>query len=105
MLFAHNEIEMSCVLQAMDSWNHPNFSYPNRHLSELPCCALNGKYSALYIKGRREGEGGKEEEERRKGGRGRREYQVCVCVCVCEGAGVAPFQVIPRFYGDFSPQL
>ena len=26
-------------------------------------CALNGKYSTLYIKGRREGEGGKKEEE------------------------------------------
>ena len=47
---------------------------------DIFCCALNGKYSALYIKGRRtrEGEGGKEEERRRKGGRGRREYQACV---------------------------
>ena len=75
---------MNCVLQTMDSWNHPNFSYLNLHLSELPtkmifidifCCALNGKYSALYIEGRRDTggrgrKGGGEEEERRKGEEG-----------------------------------
>ena len=56
---------------------------------DIFCCALNGKYSALYINGRCEGEGGKEEEEsRRKGGRGRREYQACACVCACMRACV-----------------
>ena len=78
----------------MGSWNHPNFSYPNLHLSELPkkmifidtfCCALNGKYSALYIKGRREGEGGK---ERRSKGGGKEEGEEGVSsMCVCEDVG------------------
>ena len=39
---------------------------------DIFCGALNGKYSALYMKGRREGEGGKEE------GGGRSIKHVCV---------------------------
>ena len=35
VLLAANEIQMNCVLQAMDCWNHLNFSYLNLHLSEL----------------------------------------------------------------------
>ena len=79
----------------MGSWNHPNFSYPNLHLSELPkkmifidifCCALNGKYSALYIKGRREGEGGKEE-----GGGGSIKY---VCVRMWGSLGPGHSQIL-----------
>ena len=30
---------------------------------------------------------------------------VCVCVCVCVRGGIASFQAIPRFYGNFSPDI
>ena len=65
--------------------------------TDIFCCALNGKYSALYIKGRRDTggrgrKGGGEEEERRKGEEG--VSSMCASV-----------QATPRFYGDFSPQL
>ena len=30
---------------------------------------------------------------------------VHVCVCVCVRGGIASFQAIPRFYGNFSPDI
>ena len=64
------------------------------------CCALNGKYSALYIKGRREGEGGKEERRRRGGGKeeGRGGSIKHVCVRMWGSLGPGHSQILWRFF-------
>ena len=90
MLLTANEIQMNCVPQRMGSWNHPNFSYLNLQLSELPKNDIHRdillciKWKVLRFVYKRRDTGGRgrkaeEEERRRKGGRERREYQACVC--------------------------
>jgi len=78
------------------------------------CCALNGKYSALNIKGRKEREerrekrAGKEKmegsgEKGRKGEEGGKLSKLCI-KHVCVRDRKTSFHATPKFYCKFSPR-